>query len=986
MRSLRAVVSAIGLSVAIITTVSAPIGYFVIGYSNLASVLYFQADLNSRYLAKYIYGHDTLWQYQRARLAELLEQDNVNNDAVRKRVFDSDGVLVLDEGAHQASPVTVQTSPTVVGGAVVGRVEVEASLRTLLWETGQVGLLSFLLGFGMFLAVRVFPLRVLDQTLGRLESTNRQLDAAVSNIIQGLVMFDASGRMAVCNRRYIEMYRLSPDVAKPGSNVRDLVRHRKDAGTFLGDVEEYCAALETAIAQGKTATLIAELPDGRSIQVVSGPMTGGGWVATHEDVTERHRLLQAQQQADMLIRKQRFQLDVALNNMCHGLCMFDAEGRIILFNQRFVEMMRMSAEDLIGLPLLDLLKHRKALGDLSRDPEQTQAAILEGVRAGKSTTKIMGTSDGRALRVSDQPMTGGGWVATFEDITEQRRVESERDRNRQLLELIIENVPATIFVKNASDRRYVLINRAGEKFWGISRAEIIGKTANEIFSNSEGVLIAARDDELLQSGQPVFDEREISTPTGVRRTIASRRLIIHDPDGKSRYLLGVLEDITEQKQAAARIAHLAHYDALTDLPNRVLLRERLEHELTYAGRGAQLAVLYLDLDHFKGINDTLGHSPGDTLLKAVAGQLRSCLRPSDMIARLGGDEFAIVQAPLEHPRDAAALAQRLREAVTQTCYDIDGHQVVIDLSIGIALSPTDGTDVDQLLKSADLALYGAKSDGRGTFRYFQPEMDARMKKRRSLEIDLRKALVGRQFELHYQPVVNLRTDEISCCEALIRWLHPERRLISPADFIPVAEETGLIIPIGEWVLRQACADAAKWRNDIKVAVNLSPAQFRNQALLQVVIGSLAASGLSPGRLELEITESVLLQKNDKTLEMLHELRGMGVRIAMDDFGTGYSSLSYLRSFPFDKIKIDQSFIRDLLSSSDSPKIVESVIRLARSLNMAVTAEGVELKQQLDVLREMDCTEMQGFLFSTPRPVEEILPLVAEKPKDVRRSA
>jgi diguanylate cyclase (GGDEF)-like protein/PAS domain S-box-containing protein len=666
--------------------------------------------------------------------------------------------------------------------------------------------------------------------------------------------------------------------------------------------------------------------------------------------------------------------------------MFDVEGRIVLFNQRYVEMMRMSAEDLIGLPLLDLLKYRKVLGDLSKDPEQTHAAILEAVRAGKSTTKIMETSDGRALRVNDQPMAGGGWVATFEDITEQRRVESDRDRNRQLLELIIENVPATIFVKTASDRRYILVNRAGEKFWGMSRAEVIGKTANDVFPNSEALLITARDDELLQSGQPAFDEREVSTPTGVRRNIASRRLIIHDPDGRTKYLLGVVEDITEQKLAAARIAHLAHYDALTDLPNRVLLRERLEHELTYAGRGAQLAVLYLDLDHFKGINDTLGHSPGDTLLKAVAGQLRSCLRPSDVIARLGGDEFAIVQAPLEHPRDAATLAQRLREAVTQTSYDIDGHQVVIDLSIGIALSPTDGTDVDQLLKSADLALYGAKSDGRGTFRYFQPEMDARMKKRRSLEIDLRKALVGRQFELHYQPVVNLRTNEISCCEALLRWLHPERGLISPADFIPVAEETGLIIPIGEWVLRQACADAAKWRNDIKVAVNLSPAQFRNQALLQVVIGSLAASGLPPGRLELEITESVLLQKNDKTLEMLHELRGMGVRIAMDDFGTGYSSLSYLRSFPFDKIKIDQSFIRDLLSSSDSPKIVESVIRLARSLNMAVTAEGVELKQQLDVLREMDCTEMQGFLFSTPRPVEEILPLVAEKAMDARRSA
>jgi len=986
MRSLRAVVSAIGLSVAIITTVSAPIGYFVIGYSNLASVLYFQADLNSRYLAKYIYGHDALWQYQHHRLAELLEQDNVNNNAVRKRVFDSDGVLVLDKGPHQASPVIVQTSPTVVGGAVVGHVEVEASLRTLLWETGQVGLLSFLLGFGMFLAVRVLPLKVLDQTLGRLESTNRQLDAAVSNITQGLVMFDASGRMVVCNRRYIEMYRLSPDTAKPGLSIRDVIGLREDAGTFLGDVEEYCTGLETAIAQGKTATTIVELPDGRSIQIVNRPMIGGGWVATHEDVSERHRLLQAQQQADMRIREQKFQLDSALNNMCHGLCMFDAEARIVFFNRRYVEMMELSAETLIGLSLLELFKRRKASGHFAGDPEQFFASVMEAVRTGKQTTQIMETYDGRALRVIDTPVAGGGWVAAFEDITEQRRLERERDRNRHFLELIIENVPATIFVKQASDRRYILVNRAGEKFWGIPRAEIIGKTSNEVFPSSEATLIAARDDELLQTGQPAFDEREFSTPAGVTRTIASRRLIIHDQDGKSKYLLGVVEDITEQKRAAARIAHLAHYDALTDLPNRVLLRERLEHELAYAGRGGQLAVLYLDLDHFKGTNDTLGHSTGDALLKAVAGRLQSCLRPSDLIARLGGDEFAIVQAPLDHLTDAAILAQRLREAVTQTFFDIDGHQVVIDLSIGIALSPTDGTDVDQLLKSADMALYGAKSDGRGTFRYFQPEMDARMKKRRSLEVDLRKALAGREFELHYQPLLDLRKNEISGCEALLRWHHPERGLIPPAEFIPVAEETGLIIPIGEWVLRQACADAEKWRNDIKVAVNLSPAQFRNQALLQVVIGSLAASGLSPGRLELEITESVLLQNNDRTLEMLHELRGMGVRIAMDDFGTGYSSLSYLRSFPFDKIKIDRSFIRDLVSSADSSKIVESVIRLARSLNMTVTAEGVELKQQMEVLRDMDCTEMQGFLFSAARPVEEILPLVAKKPMDVRRSA
>jgi diguanylate cyclase (GGDEF)-like protein/PAS domain S-box-containing protein len=986
MRSFRAAVGVIGLFVAITIAVSGPIGYFVLGYLNQANTLAFQADLNSRYLAKYIYSHHTLWQYQSVRLAEVLEHTNVGNDSTRKRIFDPEGVLVLNEGPHLALPLIVRTSPIVVAGTVVGRVEIEASLQNLLWASGQIAFLSFLLGAGVFLAIRVFPLRVLDQTLGRLEHTNRHLDAAVSNISQGLVMFDASERMVVCNRRYIEMYRLSPDIAKPGCNLRDLVRHRKETGSFLGDVEDYCVALEIGISQGRTTTTLAELPDGRSIQILNHPMTGGGWVATHEDVTERHRLLQAQRHADALIREQKIQLDTALNNMCHGLCLFDAQGRIVLFNQRYVEMMRLPAQSLVGLSLLDLFKQCKASGEFAGDPEQVYETLLAGLRGGQSTTKIMETCDGRALRVIDQPMAGGGWVATFEDITEQRRVESERDRNRQFLELIIDNVPATIFVKQVSDRRYVLVNRAGEEFWGIPRSEMIGKTSNEVFSNVEGELIATRDDELLQSGEPTFDEREFITATGGSRSIAVRRLIIHGEDRKPRYLLGVAQDITDQKLAAARIAHLAHYDPLTNLPNRVLLRERLEHELTYAKRGGQLAVLYLDLDHFKRVNDTLGHSIGDDLLRAVADRLRICLRDSDTIARLGGDEFAIVLAPLSDPTDAANLAQRLREAAIRTSYDLNGHQVVIDLSIGIALSPTDGTDVDQLLKSADMALYGAKSDGRGTYRYFQPEMDARMKSRRNLEIDLRKALTKGEFELYYQPLLDLRNNEISGCEALLRWHHPERGMIAPADFIPVAEETGLIVPIGDWVLRQACADAASWRDDIKVAVNLSPVQFKNGALSEVVIGSLAASGLSPRRLELEITESVLLQNNEKTLCMLHQLREMGVRIAMDDFGTGYSSLSYLRSFPFDKIKIDRSFIRDLATSADSPKIVESVINLARSLNMTVTAEGVELKQQLEMLRGMDCNEMQGFLFSTPRPMAELLPLIVKKPVMVKLSA
>jgi len=322
----------------------------------------------------------------------------------------------------------------------------------------------------------------------------------------------------------------------------------------------------------------------------------------------------------------------------------------------------------------------------------------------------------------------------------------------------------------------------------------------------------------------------------------------------------------------------------------------------------------------------------------------------------------------------------------QAPYELNGHQVVVDVSVGIALAPNDGTDVDQLLKSADMALYGAKSEGRGAYRYFEPEMDARMKTRRSLEVDLRKALVNGEFELYYQPLVSLQNNEISGCEALLRWHHPERGLITPAEFIPVAEETGLINRIGEWVLRQACTDAVAWPDHIKVAVNISPAQFRNQTLAQIVVSTLAASGLPPHKLELEITESVLMQNNEATLRTLHQLRELGVRIAMDDFGTGYSSLSYLRSFPFNKIKIDRSFISDLSNSAGSLKIVQAVASLAGALNMITTAEGVETDGQREIVCAAGCTEMQGYLFSRPRPLEEILQLVMPRAESVVSAA
>jgi diguanylate cyclase (GGDEF)-like protein len=370
------------------------------------------------------------------------------------------------------------------------------------------------------------------------------------------------------------------------------------------------------------------------------------------------------------------------------------------------------------------------------------------------------------------------------------------------------------------------------------------------------------------------------------------------------------------------------------------------------------------------VNDTFGHPAGDKLLKMVADRLRGLVRASDTIARMGGDEFVIVQAPIKDPSEATSLAEQIIRSISEP-FDIDGHQAVIGASIGIAVGPGDGLRPDKLLRNADLALYRAKGDGRGVFRFFQPAMDLQMQTRRLMEQDLRKALPAGEFELYYQPVVNLASNEVSGFEALIRWNHPQHGLVSPGTFIPLAEEIGFIVPMGEWVIREACATAARWPGDARVAVNISAVQFRNPGLMQVIVGALAASGLNPTRLEIEITETVLLQNKEATLAVLHQLRALGVRIALDDFGTGYSSLTYLQSFPFDKIKIDRSFVKDITENTGSLNIVRAVAALASGMGMTATAEGVETREQLDSITSEGCTEMQGFLFSKPLPAREI---------------
>jgi len=542
------------------------------------------------------------------------------------------------------------------------------------------------------------------------------------------------------------------------------------------------------------------------------------------------------------LEKQR--LDTAVNNIPQGLIVYDNTAHVTVCNLRYIEMFGLSADVVKpGCTMQDLIYHRQETGSFDGDVEEFCAAIINDVALGKVTHQITEAPGGRAIQIINQPLHAGGWVATIEDVTE--------------------------------------------------------------------------------------------------RTLAEER-----------------------------IRHLAHYDPLTDLPNRALFHERLKHELARIVPGEQLAVLYIDIDEFKSVNDTLGHLIGDELLKSVAVSLSSCTRGDDFVARLGGDEFAVVQTAVRTDAEVSDLATRIFDAI-RTPYECLGHQVTTDASIGVALAPQHGTDLHQILKNADLAMYAAKSAGRRTYRFFEPDMDAQVTARRLLEIDLRQAISDGALEVYYQPCLGLQDNKITGCEALLRWRHPVRGMVSPAEFIPIAEETGLINQIGEWVLTTACAEATTWPEDIKLAVNVSPVQFKSGTLALKIVGALAASGLAASRLELEITEAVLIRDDDAALAILHQLRDIGVRIALDDFGTGYSSLSYLQRFPFDKIKIDRCFVTDIEDPDGSSCIVQAVVNIAAARHMTTTAEGVETKQQQQLLRMLGCSEMQGYLFSPAKPAAEI---------------
>jgi diguanylate cyclase (GGDEF)-like protein/PAS domain S-box-containing protein len=791
-----------------------------------------------------------------------------------------------------------------------------------------------------------------------------QLDMALDNMSQGLLLFDAEARLMLCNRRYLEMYDLSPADVRPGTTLEQLLKLRKSKGTFRRDPQPYIAELKAAVAEGRPITLVADLTDGRVIAVANHPMTGGRWVSTHEDITEQRR-------TEERLREQKVQLDTALNNMKQGLNMFDASGRLVVCNKRYLEMYRLSSDAVRpGSTVEEMVKARIVAGTFFNvDAEAYTAELKEAMTRREATEAVMELTDGRVIAVINQPTPdGNGWVVSHEDITDRRRAEQERDRSQAFANTVIENVPTTIVVKDAKELRYRLINRAGEQYFGIPRESMIGRHASEVFPTDLAETIIENDRELLATGAPqFFDEHPVTTPGGDRRIITTSRMPIRDHQGQTQYLLTVVDDRTHRKRAEAQIAHMAHHDALTNLPNRAASNICLDSMIeTAKEEDLSFSLMCVDVDRFKEINDVYGYATGDAVLRELAKRLQAAVGGA-FIARLDGDEFIIISTDGEQPAGAETLADRVLASISSD-FVLDSLTVRPGISIGIAVFPGDGSDAGTLFANANAALYRAKAEGRGSFRFFKADMDERLRERRVLQQELQSAIERRELSLHYQPQAQL-DGAITAFEALVRWQHPQRGSIPPGTFIPLAEESGLIISMGEWIMREACRQAASWSSPLSIAINLSPVQFRHGDLPTLVHSVLLETGLKPSRLELEITEGVLIDDCTRAVSILRRLKALGVRIAMDDFGTGYSSLSYLQSFPFDKIKIDRAFISNLEQSPQSATIIRAVIGLARGLDLPVVAEGVETEEQLAFLAKEACNEVQGYLVGRPMPID-----------------
>ena len=813
-------------------------------------------------------------------------------------------------------------------------------------------------------------------TQAQLQETGALLRMTLENMDQGLILLGPDKTVRLHNQRARELLDLPGAVLHDGSPYSAINRYQVARGEYRTSPDHLTGALVAADLASLPNLYERQRPDGTSLEVRVVPLPGGGCVRTYSDTTSRRESERAVQDSEARLRASKERLAHALDSGSDGLWDWNLTTGAAWFSDRWYRM--------LGYEAGELDPHLNSWNRIIHpdDAERAVAAMrdhLKGMTPLYECEYRLLRKDGTPIhvltrgRIVERDETGRALriVGTQIDITRRKNAEDALRLSEERLALALDS---------GSDGLWDWSIATGEASVSGQYFRTLGYACGEIELNIRawaGLLHPEDADTAWQrmmqhiKGLTPFYECEYRLRTKAGNyvwTLARGKVVSRDANGRALRMVGTYSDITSRKEAEQQISHLALHDALTGLPNRVLFRDRLDHEFANAGRhGSGFAVLACDLDRFKAVNDTLGHPAGDALLRVVAERLRGIVRESDTVARLGGDEFAVILSGLDGPQAASATAQRMIEAVGQPVI-LDGHIVSVGVSIGIALGPEDSACADTLFKHADIALYRAKDNGRNAYSFYEPGMDEQIARRTQLEADLREAVREGDFVLHYQPILDLATGTTSGFEALVRWQHPTRGLISPAEFIPLAEETEIIVPLGTWVLREACREAAGWANDLRVAVNVSAVQFRQPGLELSVLAALAASGLAPHRLELEITESVLL--NDvAALGCLYRLRGMGVRLALDDFGAGYSSLSYLRRFPFDKIKIDRAFIREI-GDPGAAVIVRAIVAIGAELGMSVTAEGVETPAQLDRVRREGCTEVQGYLYAKPLPGPE----------------
>ena len=791
------------------------------------------------------------------------------------------------------------------------------------------------------------------------------ISSALNSLSHGVVMTDPKRRIVYCNDRYLEIYNLQRSDLSPRMTGRQLLELRLERGSLDCSIEEFYA--RAASPEG----LITELPNGRSILVRYFGLPNGGSIATHEDSTDQRKL------SRQLNSTKQF-LESMLDNVpvCVAAKAID-DGRYIFANKAFERFSRFSRDHIVGRRADEIYQPDTAANIEAAD----KAALLSADGHYRSEIVVERGSKKRVIasdRVIARDETGRPefLIALFDDITENRSLSQELENTKKFLELVVDNIPVSLIVERVSDGAYLLANRSAETILNRRREEVVGLTAADIFNPREAKLIIARDTAAIKKRALLTEEHPISTRDGLRLFL-TRRMTVLNEAGDPQYLIKTHEDVTDRRQTESRMAHMAYHDGLTDLPNRAAFLQALTQMIeACAGTGEEFAVLCVDLNGLKEVNDVFGHATGDKVLIEMARRMQATAR-GGVVARLSGDEFGLI-IDGKQPAAGKALAEQLAEAMARE-FQVDGRSVRAGITTGISVFPHNGVDAASLLANAGAALFRAKAKSRGSIGLYEPEMDQQIRDRRVLHQDLSVAIKKGELSLHFQPQAMSAKDvaesEIIGFEALARWKHPVRGFVPPSDFIPLAEESGMIVEMGEWILREACREAASWPKPMQVAVNLSPAQFMHGDVVGLVHAILLETGLAPGRLELEITEGVLIEDFDRGVALLRRLKALGVRISMDDFGSGYSSLSYLQAFPFDKIKIDRAFVINIGRNPQSAAIISAVIDLAHGLDMSVVAEGVETLEQLSFLVSEDCDAVQGYLIGKPLPIGQYAAMV-----------